>query len=150
MPKLSPEERRDQLPARSSSASAEDEAARGAELCLDCYCPANGKCDLQRYGIEYEVFKNRFHGGAAHDYPADFRHDFIMREPNRCINCGRCVRICRMEVGSSCYDTMGRGFDTIVSHARQPAAADGRLRLAAASAPRRARPAPSRPTRACW
>ncbi len=95
----------------------EDEAVRGAELCLDCYCPANGKCDLQRYGIEYEVFKNRFHGGAAHNYPADFRHDFIMREPNRCINCGRCVRICRLEVGSSCYDNMGRGFDTIVSTA---------------------------------
>ncbi len=90
---------------------------RGAELCLDCYCPANGKCDLQRYGIDYEVFKNRFHGGEAHDYPADFRHDFIMREPNRCINCGRCVRVCRMEVGSSCYDNMGRGYDTIVSTA---------------------------------
>ena len=63
------------------------------------------------------MFKNRFHGGDAHDYPADFRHDFIMREPNRCINCGRCVRVCRMEVGSSCYDNMGRGFDTIVSTA---------------------------------
>ena len=96
---------------------AEDEALRGAELCLQCYCPANGKCDLQRYGIEYEVFHNRFHGGGAHDYPPDFRHDFIMREPNRCINCGRCVRVCRMEVGSNCYDQMGRGFDTIVSTA---------------------------------
>ena len=63
------------------------------------------------------MFKNRFHGGDAHDYPADFRHDFIMREPNRCINCGRCVRVCRMEVGSSCYDNMDRGFDTIVSTA---------------------------------
>ncbi len=95
----------------------EDEAVRGADLCLQCYCPASGKCDLQRYSIEYEVFENRFHGGAAHDYPADFRHDFIMREPNRCINCGRCVRVCRMEVGSSCYDNMGRGYDTIVSTA---------------------------------
>ena len=93
----------------------EAEARRGAALCLDCYCPANGSCDLQRYGIEYEVFRNRFHGQAAHDYPADFRHDFIMREPSRCINCLRCVRVCRMEVGASCYDVMGRGWDTIVS-----------------------------------
>jgi formate dehydrogenase major subunit len=116
MPKLSPEERKTNFKQIELGFS-EEEAVRGAELCLDCYCPANGKCDLQRYGIEYEVFKNRFHGGAAHDYPADFRHDFIMREPNRCINCQRCVRICRMEVGSSCYDTMGRGFDTIVSTA---------------------------------
>ena len=116
MPKRSPEERRanfDEI----ELGFVEAEARRGADLCLDCYCPANGKCDLQRYGIEYEVFANRFHGGAAHDYPADFRHDFIMREPNRCINCARCVRICRLEVGSSCYDTMGRGFDAIVSTA---------------------------------
>ena len=92
-----------------------DQARAGAELCLDCHCPANGDCDLQRYGIEYEVFENRFHGQATHDYPADLRHDFIMREPNRCIMCLRCVRVCRMEVGASCYDAMGRGWDTIVS-----------------------------------
>ena len=116
MPKLEPEQRRTNFE-QIELGFAEEEAVRGAELCLDCYCPANGKCDLQRYSIEYEVFKNRFHGGGAHDYPADFRHDFIMREPNRCINCGRCVRVCRLEVGSSCYDNMGRGFDTIVSTA---------------------------------
>jgi NADPH-dependent glutamate synthase beta subunit-like oxidoreductase/formate hydrogenlyase subunit 6/NADH:ubiquinone oxidoreductase subunit I/ferredoxin len=116
MPKCAPEDRRTNFKQIELGFS-EEEAVRGAELCLDCYCPANGKCDLQRYGIEYEVFKNRFHGGQAHDYPADFRHDFIMREPNRCINCGRCVRVCRMEVGSSCYDNMGRGYDSIVSTA---------------------------------
>jgi formate dehydrogenase major subunit len=116
MPKLEPGDRKTNF-TQIELGFSEDEAVRGAELCLQCYCPANGKCDLQRYGIEYEVFKNRFHGGDAHDYPADFRHDFIMREPNRCINCGRCVRVCRMEVGSSCYDNMDRGFDTIVSTA---------------------------------
>ena len=116
MPKLEPGDRKTNFK-QIELGFGEDEAVRGAELCLQCYCPASGKCDLQRYGIEYEVFKNRFHGGDAHDYPADFRHDFIMREPNRCINCGRCVRVCRMEVGSSCYDNMGRGFDTIVSTA---------------------------------
>jgi len=116
MPKLEPADRRTNFQQIELGFS-EEEAVRGAELCLDCYCPANGKCDLQRYSIEYGVFKNRFHGGDAHDYPADFRHDFIMREPNRCINCGRCVRVCRMEVGASCYDNMGRGYDTIVSTA---------------------------------
>jgi formate hydrogenlyase subunit 6/NADH:ubiquinone oxidoreductase subunit I/ferredoxin len=93
----------------------EAQARTEAGTCLDCYCPANGDCELQRYGIEYGVFKNRFKGNAVHDYPADFRHDFIMREPNRCIMCLRCVRVCRMEVGASCYDAIGRGWDTIVS-----------------------------------
>ncbi|MGZ4199367.1 MAG: 4Fe-4S binding protein, partial [Thermoleophilia bacterium] len=114
MPKRAPDERKDNF-RQIEQGFPEEEARRGAELCLDCYCPANGSCDLQRYGIEYEVFKNRFHGQSAHDYPADFRHDFIMREPNRCINCLRCVRVCRDEVGASCYDAMGRGWDTIVS-----------------------------------
>ncbi len=116
MPKLGPEERKTNFK-QIELGFPEEEAVRGAELCLQCYCPASGACDLQKYSIEYEVFKNRFHGGDAHDYPADFRHDFIMREPNRCISCGRCVRVCRLEVGSSCYDNMGRGFDSIVSTA---------------------------------
>ncbi len=116
MPKLSPEERKTNFK-QIELGLTEEEARRGASLCLDCYCPANGTCDLQRYAIEYEVFTNRFHGGQAHDYKADFRHDFIMREPNRCINCLRCVNICRQEVGSSCYDAMGRGYDSIVSTA---------------------------------
>jgi formate dehydrogenase major subunit len=116
MPKLSPQERRNNFKQIELGFS-EEEARRGAELCLDCYCPANGTCDLQRYSIQYEVFANRFHGHQTHDRPADFRHDFIMREPNRCIDCLRCVRVCREEVGASCYDAMGRGFDTIVSTA---------------------------------
>jgi NADPH-dependent glutamate synthase beta subunit-like oxidoreductase/formate hydrogenlyase subunit 6/NADH:ubiquinone oxidoreductase subunit I/ferredoxin len=116
MPKLTPDYRRANFE-QIELGFPEGEARRGASLCLDCYCPANGKCDLQRHSIDYEVFKNRFHGQEAHDYPADFRHDFIMREPNRCINCMRCVRVCRMEVGASCYDAMGRGYDSIVSTA---------------------------------
>lgn len=116
MPMLTPGERRTNF-RQIELGFGEEVAVEGAQRCLDCYCPANGTCDLQRYGIEYEVFRNRFHGGAAHTYPADFRHDFIMREPNRCINCGRCVRVCRTEVGASCYETMGRGYDAIVSTA---------------------------------
>jgi NADPH-dependent glutamate synthase beta subunit-like oxidoreductase/formate hydrogenlyase subunit 6/NADH:ubiquinone oxidoreductase subunit I/ferredoxin len=116
MPMLTPGERRTDF-RQIELGFGEEAAVEGAGRCLDCYCPANGGCDLQRYSIEYEVFTNRFHGGAAHSYPADFRHDFIMREPNRCINCGRCVRVCRNEVGASCYDSMGRGYDAIVSTA---------------------------------
>lgn len=116
MPMLTPAERRGSFE-QIELGFPEEVAVEGARRCLDCYCPSNGECWLQRHSIQYEVFQNRFHGGSAHDYPADFRHDFIMREPNRCINCGRCVRVCRTEVGASCYDNMGRGYDMIVSTA---------------------------------
>lgn len=66
MPKLSPEERRTNFK-QIELGFTEEEARRGAALCLDCYCPANGSCDLQRYCIEYEVFENRFHGHQVHD-----------------------------------------------------------------------------------
>jgi formate dehydrogenase major subunit len=93
----------------------EPQTRAAADLCLDCYCPADGDCDLQRLGIDYGVSRNRFHNHTVHDYPADFRHDFIMRVPSRCIGCMRCVIVCRSEVGASCYAAMGRGFDSIVS-----------------------------------
>ena len=89
--------------------------------------------------------RNRFRGQRAHDYPADFRHDFIMRVPNRCIDCLRCVEVCRIEVGASCYDVMGRGWDDDRLDARQPAVADGRLHLVRQVC-QACRPAPSRPT----
>jgi NADPH-dependent glutamate synthase beta subunit-like oxidoreductase/ferredoxin len=91
------------------------QAHAAAELCLDCSCPADGDCDLQRYGIDYAVTRNRFHGCAVHDYSADFRHDFILRVPSRCIDCRRCVEVCRSEAGAGCYDVMGRGFDALVA-----------------------------------
>ncbi len=114
MPRLTPDERKTNFE-QIEFGLHEDVAVNAAKLCLQCHCPANGSCELQKLGIEYEVFENRFHGGETHDYPADFRHDFVMREPNRCINCGRCVEVCRQEIGASCYDFMGRGFDAIVS-----------------------------------
>ena len=37
-------------------------------------------------------------------------HPFIRRDMERCIACGRCVRVCRDVAGPACYDFTGRGF----------------------------------------
>jgi pyruvate ferredoxin oxidoreductase beta subunit len=39
-----------------------------------------------------------------------YEHPFIRRDMERCIACGRCVRICRDVAGPACYDFTGRGF----------------------------------------
>ena len=83
--------------------------------CLQCTCEAIGFCDLRRLGIEYgttlrtlepqnnqgagfrSVTENRF-TGANHDYLRDDSHAFILREPSRCIDCGRCDKACMMNV----------------------------------------------------
>ena len=94
MPKLWPEDRKtnfDQI----ELGFPEDEAVRGAELCLQCTCEAHGDCDLQRHGIEYEVFANRFQGTEARDYEAYDDQPLIAYDPKRCILCGKCVGVCR-------------------------------------------------------
>ena len=40
---------------------------------------------------------------------------FVQRDPNRCINCGRCVRVCKYITGSGVYEFAYRGADTIAT-----------------------------------
>ena len=60
------------------------------------------------------VSENRF-TGTNHDYIRDDSHAFILREPSRCIDCGRCANVCKEVVGAACYDFMRTGFDTLVT-----------------------------------
>ncbi len=95
-----------------------DQAKRESARCLQCACPAAGQCDLQMYSIEYGLDNNRFHDGEPndfHDYEIDISHTFILRDPNKCINCTQCVRVCHDVIGPNCYGMFGKGFDTIVS-----------------------------------
>ena len=108
------------------------DAVAESTRCLQCTCEAIGFCDLRRLGIEYgttlrtlepqhhagagfrSVTENRF-TGYNHDYIRDDSHAFILREPARCIDCGRCANVCAEVVGAACYDFMRIGFDTLVT-----------------------------------
>ena len=109
----------------------QSEAMAESKRCLQCTCEAIGYCDLRRQGIEYgttlatlepertgfshrSVTENRF-TGKNHDYIRDDSHAFILREPARCIDCGRCANVCKEVVGAACYDFMRTGFDTLVT-----------------------------------
>ena len=110
----------------------QQEAMAESRRCLQCTCEAIGYCDLRRQGIEYgttlktlepqsggafsyrSVLENRF-TGTNHDYIRDDSHAFILREPSRCIDCGRCANVCKEIVGAACYDFMRIGFDTLVT-----------------------------------
>ncbi len=108
------------------------EAVAESTRCLQCTCEAIGFCDLRRLGIEYgttlKSLEPQFHQGAGyrsvtenrftgynHDYVRDDSHAFILREPSRCIDCGRCANVCAEVVGAACYDFMRIGFDTLVT-----------------------------------
>jgi NADPH-dependent glutamate synthase beta subunit-like oxidoreductase/formate hydrogenlyase subunit 6/NADH:ubiquinone oxidoreductase subunit I len=110
----------------------QSEVMAESSRCLQCTCEAIGYCDLRNLGLEYgttlktlepqnnqgagfrSVTENRF-TGANHDYIRDDSHAFILREPSRCIDCGRCAAVCADVVGAACYDFMRIGFDTLVT-----------------------------------
>jgi len=80
----------------------------------DCMtCEKSGECLLQDYAYEYGV-KEGPYKGEVHDYKFDDTNPFIFRDNNKCILCGRCVRVCEEVVGKSIYGWAFRGFQTSV------------------------------------
>ena len=73
---------------------------------------ASGDCDLQRLGVEYGITTNDLvkKGSRVRVVQPQLEHPFIRRDMERCIACGRCVRVCRDVAGPACYDFTGRGF----------------------------------------
>ncbi len=81
---------------------------------FDCLtCPKNGYCELQSLSSEYGIDRVPFKGKTRHHY-TDFSSPSIIREPDKCILCGRCVRICEEIQGVAAIDFTRRGFDTMV------------------------------------
>ncbi len=92
----------------------ENEARNEAERCLECGCQKNESCALRQYGTEYDVEVALF-SGEKNQHPIDHTHPFILRDENKCIKCGRCVRICTEVQGPGVLGYMYRGFTSIVA-----------------------------------
>ena len=113
MPQLSPEERKDNfsevIPDGYTPEQAEEEASR----CLECGCHDYFECKLIDLAHQYDVHPERFAGDKnTVDYDDD--HPFIVRDPNKCILCGLCVRVCDEIMGVGALGLVNRGFDTVV------------------------------------
>lgn len=80
-------------------------------------CPKNGTCRLQelvnRIGFD-EQRLNRLNR-VAKDLPIDTSNPFFDFNPNKCIQCGICIRTCREIVGVDAIDMAYRGYDLKVS-----------------------------------
>jgi len=85
-----------------------------ANRCLECGCTAFFDCDLQKYATEYNAEQGKFMG-EFNAFDVDFSHPFIEFDRNKCILCGKCVRICREVVGANALGLVNRGFVTYVS-----------------------------------
>ena len=75
----------------------------------DClYCVRNRNCELQTLSADLGVLERRIRG-VKNNYKIDSSSPSIVRDPDKCILCGRCVRICEDVMGVSAIDIINRG-----------------------------------------
>lgn len=72
-------------------------------------CVSNGRCELQSLAQELGVTHTRFTYRYAR-YPMDASHPRFVHDPNRCIMCTRCVRVCAEIEGACTWDVKNRGI----------------------------------------
>lgn len=83
----------------------------------DCMtCEKTGNCKLAEYAYFYGVRKSSF-VGEQNTNPIDETSAVIIRDTNKCILCGKCVRVCEEVVGRHVMDFTHRGFSTRVGPA---------------------------------
>lgn len=91
---------------------------------VDCLtCDKNGDCRLQDYAYRYDVRRSGFEG-EKHNYPIEDSNPYIIRDMNKCILCGRCVRTCAQVEDRAVIDFAYRGFNTKVAPAMDTSLAD--------------------------
>ncbi|MHC4927236.1 MAG: [FeFe] hydrogenase, group A, partial [Planctomycetota bacterium] len=81
---------------------------------LDCHtCERDGNCELQRLAASVGIRARHFEGEKK-CYEKDLSSDAVIRDPNKCILCGRCVRMCSEVQEVHNLTQAHRGFSTVV------------------------------------
>lgn len=80
----------------------------------DCLaCQRNLDCELQSIAGDLGIRQVRFNGERK-NLPLDANNPSLVRDQNKCILCGRCIRACTERQGVNVYSFANRGFDTTV------------------------------------
>ena len=85
--------------------------------CQDCNtCSRNGDCRLQHMARRYGIMNVRF-SDYREKLPQDHSSPSIIRDPNKCILCGNCVRVCEEMEGIGAINFTKRGSEARVTPA---------------------------------
>jgi formate dehydrogenase major subunit len=91
----------------------ESQAVRDAGRCMECGCPDMHECRLREYAIGLEVHPERVAG--AHVSKKEAVNRYYVRNMDKCILCGRCVRVCDEIAGVHAIDFAKRGFESVIA-----------------------------------
>ena len=85
-----------------------------ASHCRECAtCAKSGDCNLQTLAHRFGVTSVRYNN-YREQKPRDFSSPSIVRDPNKCILCGNCVRVCNELQGVGALDFAFRGSEAMV------------------------------------
>ena len=114
MPGLSPEERRSNFEPIYFGFS-EEQAIKEASRCLECGCHDYYDCRLIRFANWFDVNPDQFAGQMHKREDKQVVDKVIMHDPDKCVLCGLCYRICDQGVGKTYLGLYNRGFSTEVN-----------------------------------
>ncbi len=78
-------------------------------------CDKSGYCELQKYSEEYGIRDIKYPTKTKEEFlPIDDSNPSIVRDPNKCILCGACVRACEEFQGHAVLGFANRGSNTVV------------------------------------
>lgn len=98
---------------RIGSSSEQSLDPRFCEMCFWCDCERDGFCELQTLNREYHVDVLPYIQHEA-DYEKDESLDSVIRNPNKCIKCRRCVDVCGSVQTVHNLSMANRGRDIMV------------------------------------
>ncbi len=78
------------------------------DACL--VCDKANLCELRKIAADLEVGLPRFRA-RKHYYPVEEENPYIIRDMSKCVQCRRCVVVCKNTKGEPMFSMAYRGFD---------------------------------------
>jgi NADH-quinone oxidoreductase subunit G/NADP-reducing hydrogenase subunit HndD len=83
--------------------------------CLNCV--RNQRCELQALADKLGVQQQRFQPKTKIEYPIDTSTAALIRDPEKCILCRRCVEVCHQVQSVGAIAPANRGINTVIAPA---------------------------------
>jgi NADH-quinone oxidoreductase subunit G len=83
----------------------------------DCLqCPRNGNCELQELAADFGIRESPF-AKVLNNLPVDDSNPSIILNPEKCVRCGRCVKVCQEVQNVWALEFLGRGINGRIASA---------------------------------